>query len=368
MTHRTTRAERMANPTVREAIRYVAENHGACLRPIQLRRTRTETGEIDHVLIPCGATLASICPPCAERAKTLRSQQCREGWHLEDEPIPTAPPPDEVQQAWAELRAQAQADRDHAKQSGEGTAEGDKLIAELDHMMKQSGLRGRADPQASRPRRHRSTRRRQDAPDLPRRKIGPRTIGKTYTAPDGKTFRPSMFLTLTCPSYGKVGQDGTPVDPRSYDYQRAARNALHFAALFDRFIQNLRRYTGYDLQYFAAIEPSAASPRTSTSPSAAPSPGTSSVRSSPPPTTRSGGPSQTSSTTAGTCRSGMSTLGPSSTRTPARSCQLGTGPSTPSAAMTSRGTWPGSVPGSTPKACWPDPGMPVGASATSPST
>ena len=36
---------------------------------------------------------------------------------------------------------------------------------------------------------------------------------------------------------------------------RAARDALHFAALFDRFIQNLRRYTGYDLQYFAAIEP-----------------------------------------------------------------------------------------------------------------
>ena len=30
---------------------------------------------------------------------------------------------------------------------------------------------------------------------------------------------------------------------------------LHFAALFDRFIQNLRRYLGYDLQYFAAIEP-----------------------------------------------------------------------------------------------------------------
>jgi hypothetical protein len=33
------------------------------------------------------------------------------------------------------------------------------------------------------------------------------------------------------------------------------RDALHFAALFDRFIQNLRRILGYDLQYFAAIEP-----------------------------------------------------------------------------------------------------------------
>ena len=83
----------------------------------------------------------------------------------------------------------------------------------------------------------------------------PRTVGKTYTAPDGKTFRPSLFVTLTCPSYGRVGEDGAPADPDTYDYTRAARDALHFAALFDRFIQNLRRFTGYDLQYFAAIEP-----------------------------------------------------------------------------------------------------------------
>jgi hypothetical protein len=52
-----------------------------------------------------------------------------------------------------------------------------------------------------------------------------------------------------------VLEDGTPADPPAYDYQRAARDALHFAALFDRFIQNLRRYLGYDVQYFAAIEP-----------------------------------------------------------------------------------------------------------------
>ena len=64
-----------------------------------------------------------------------------------------------------------------------------------------------------------------------------------------------MFLTLTCPSYGRVSADGTPADPDAYDYQRAARDALHFAALFDRFIQNLRRFLGYDLQYFAAVEP-----------------------------------------------------------------------------------------------------------------
>ena len=29
----------------------------------------------------------------------------------------------------------------------------------------------------------------------------------------------------------------------------------HFAALFDRLMQNLRRFLGYDVQYFAAVEP-----------------------------------------------------------------------------------------------------------------
>ena len=64
-----------------------------------------------------------------------------------------------------------------------------------------------------------------------------------------------MFVTLTCPSYGRVDHRGVPVDPAAYDYDRAARDALTFAALFDRFIQNLRRYLGYDVQYFAAVEP-----------------------------------------------------------------------------------------------------------------
>jgi len=51
---------------------------------------------------------------------------------------------------------------------------------------------------------------------------------------------------------GRVRDDGTPADPSAYDYQGAAHDAIHFAALFDRLIQNLRRYLGYDVQYFAA--------------------------------------------------------------------------------------------------------------------
>ena len=91
-------------------------------------------------------------------------------------------------------------------------------------------------------RRHRSTRRRQDAPPLPKRNLPPAHHRQDLHAPDGKTFRPSMFVTLTCPRYGRVTSDGTPVNPDAYDYTQAARDALHFAALFDRFIQNLRRY------------------------------------------------------------------------------------------------------------------------------
>jgi hypothetical protein len=253
-TTRVTRADRMAMPLARDVLRDLAVENGACIRPVQLRRRNLDSGEVEQVLVPCGHTLDSSCPSCAERAKTLRAAQCREGWHLEDEPGIEADPATEDQRWWITLRAEAQQMRDQAAAAGQDTGDFDGLITELDAEITSAGIRGKVSP--ARPkRRHRSTRRRLDAPDLPKRKISPRTVGKTYVVPDGKTFRPSMFITLTCPSYGLVCEDGAPVDPARYDYHRAARDALAFAALFDRFIQNLRRYLGYDVQYFAAIEP-----------------------------------------------------------------------------------------------------------------
>ena len=249
-----TRAQRMAMPLARSVVRQIAAEHGACLRPVQLRRTDVSTGRVEQILVPCGHTLASVCAPCAERARVLRAAQCREGWHLDHEPVIDPDDPDDWQRWLVEKRAETQAERDRAGDQGEDAAELDALNGELDEEITRSGVRGKVLP--ARPaRRHRSTRRRQDAPDLPRRKVAARTVGKTYTAPDGTTFRPSMFVTLTCPSYGRVGSDGTPADPDRYDYGRAARDALHFAALFDRFVQNLRRFLGYDVQYFAAVEP-----------------------------------------------------------------------------------------------------------------
>jgi hypothetical protein len=260
MTGCQTRAERAVTPLARDSIRKIAESVGVCLRPVQLRRTDTVTGETVPVMVPCGATLASVCPPCAERTKALRAQQCREGWHLEDEPDLTPGPPDEMQEFCLILRAEAQLRRDVAAASGEDTTGYDDLIDELDMEITRAGIRGtvtttRSSDGKQRGRRSRSTRRRQDAAPLPTRKIAPRTTGRVYTAQDGKCYRPSMFLTLTCDSYGKVGDDGTPVDPAAYDYTRAARDAIHFAALFDRFIQNLRRVLGYEAQYFGGVEP-----------------------------------------------------------------------------------------------------------------
>src|SRR5258707_3277729 len=264
MTDGTTRAARLAHPLARDALRQITQDRGGCIRPVQLRRTDLDTGQVTQILIPCGATLDTTCPACAKRARSLRAEQCRDGWHLENEPADPAPAPDDQQETWLTLRAHAQVRRDQAAAAGEDTAELDQLIAELDDELARTGIRGSltrtaagtADyQQAGRARRARSTRHRQDTPDLPRRPVSSRTTGKVYTAPDGTRYRPSMFPNPTCDSHGRVRDDGTPADPGSYDYQRAARDAIHFAALFDRLIHNLRRYLGYDVQYFAAVEP-----------------------------------------------------------------------------------------------------------------
>lgn len=227
-----------------DVVRDLAITNGVCVRPVLNRVYDTETGTERVVGVNCGATLATKCPPCAEANRRLRMQQCREGWHRDDEvPAPTHDLEDEDQVDETEPEDETPADDENT-------------------------------------RRVRSTRRRQDAPDLPRVPMDKRTVGATFRAPNGKTYRPSMFLTLTCDSYGPThrlpyrvpgkglvpcgcgvhhGTDSpllsTPLDPDTYDYRRAALDALHFAKGVDRFIQNLRRCAGYKAQYFAVVEP-----------------------------------------------------------------------------------------------------------------
>ncbi|SCL16861.1 hypothetical protein GA0074694_1797 [Micromonospora inyonensis] len=280
------RAARMRQPLAKEALKQLAEQHGVCVRPLALRRIDTVTGLTEVVEVPCGATLAVKCKPCAERGRRLRIQQIREGWHLADEPAVQPDRPGEDALALVRVRAHLEFEREalnyqpmHPDQRAAQIADVDAAIAELDEALAETSLRGHLTPKDrdERPRRKRSTRRRQDSPDLPRLPVDPRTVGRAYSGRSGKTHRPSMLVTLTLGSHGPVhshirrgayvapcecGQRhgphddllGTPVDPTSYDYRRAALDAIHFARVLDRWWQNVRRAAGWNVQYAGAVE------------------------------------------------------------------------------------------------------------------
>jgi hypothetical protein len=198
---------------------------GVCIRPLLRRVTDRAAGSVTTVPIQCGSTREAVCPSCADRARRLRMHQCREGWHLTDDP--------------------------------QRPGDVDDLDDELDREELDDAVDADEDEDEEGSRRSRSTRRRQDAPDLPRVPMDERTTGRAFTDPKtGRTYRPSMFLTVTLGSYGKVMPGtGVPRDPARYDYRRAALDALLFPRLVDRFWQNLRRCAGYRVQYFAAVEP-----------------------------------------------------------------------------------------------------------------
>ncbi|MEU1884206.1 replication initiator [Micromonospora rifamycinica] len=259
-----TRAARMALPMSRQVLKEMAAEYGVCLHPVTLRRTDLHTGHTEVIDLPCGSTRDDKCPPCAQRALRLRRTQIREGWHRTDEPAPAPTPATDAQRELILLRAHLEFARDDAARNSQPdqVADVDDAIREVEEAIAAEGLRGHIAPthdpddeDDAGPRRKRSTRRRQDAPDLPRKKVEPRTLGRVYTAPDGTEHRPSMWLTLTLDSYGRVLPDGTPVDPDTYDYRRAAWDAVHFPRLLDRFWQNLRRCAGWNVQYAGCVEP-----------------------------------------------------------------------------------------------------------------
>lgn len=253
-----TQPAKIVAPLARELAQAAATEVGACIRPLAVRRIDTRTGARQTIPIPCGATKASKCPPCADRARRLRMWQAQEGWHLDTDPEIITAEPTAEQLAVIGYRADLEAARAAAlaEHDTDGVAQIDRAITDAETMLRAAGARGATRPPGERkPRRVRSTRRRQDAPNLPRLPVAARTVGRTYAAPDGRTYRPSTFLTLTLPSYGRMYADGSPVDPEGYDYRQAARDAIHFGDLVDRFWQNLRRAVGWNVQYFAAVEP-----------------------------------------------------------------------------------------------------------------
>ena len=84
-TGKTTRVQRMAMPLAREVVRDLAVEHGACIRPIQLRRTNLDTGDTAQVLIPgtpwatsarpAPNAPAPCAPPNAGKAGTSRTNR-----------------------------------------------------------------------------------------------------------------------------------------------------------------------------------------------------------------------------------------------------------------------------------------------------
>ncbi|MGH9060152.1 MAG: replication initiator, partial [Acidimicrobiales bacterium] len=175
---RTTRAQRAALPLGAEVAVALAEQHGVCIRPLAMRRIDTTTGRIDIVPVPCGSTRQDQCPPCADKARRLRMVQCREGWHLDAEPVTDRATPSEDHTALMATRADLCAVYTECKAIGdEVTCEQiAESVAELDADLRAAGVRGRLTPLDPAPKPvKRSTRRRQDAPDLPRRPIERRT-------------------------------------------------------------------------------------------------------------------------------------------------------------------------------------------------
>ncbi|MCG8916967.1 replication initiator protein [Actinokineospora sp. PR83] len=246
---------RLRGPLSADVITAAAEQHGVCVRPFTMEVTDSDTGSVRHVGVPCGSTVESVCAPCAKKAKALRMVQCREGWHMATEPVDRRGEATADQRALVEYRADLVAAYRESVENGEA-GEADELREEIrtvDGELHASGMRGRMPNPDGAGRRapKRSTKRRQDVPDLPRLKVAKRTVGREYAG----AYRPSMFVTLTCDSYGRVRGDGSPVNPAAYDYRRAARDAVHFASLVDRWWQNLRRAVGWDVQYFATVEP-----------------------------------------------------------------------------------------------------------------
>jgi hypothetical protein len=241
-------------PLSADVVQALAEQHGVCVRPVAMRRIETATGRIEVVPVPCGSTREDQCPPCAEKARRLRMAQCRQGWHLATEPDTHRVAPNEDHKALMAARADLLAAYTECKARGDELSceQISESVAELDKELRALGVRGRLTPLNAPPTPlKRSTRRRQDAPDLPRRPIERRTLGQVF----GGRYRPSTFLTLTLDSYGRVDAQGAAVDPERYDYRRAARDAIHFPALVDRFWQNTRRCVGWNVQYFGTVEP-----------------------------------------------------------------------------------------------------------------
>ena len=188
-----------------------AEQHGVCVRPFTMEVGDLDTGELRHVA-------GAVWLHCGVAVWAVRA----EGSGAADGPVPrglaphrgTGLHPGASRSADHKALLTLRADLVAAYRQAEG-ADVDELrdeIRSVDEELRQLGMRGRL-PSPGRA-------------GQGRRRSGRRSGGRTHrTCPAGGwrsgrvgrefagRFRPSMFVTLTCDSYGRVRDDGTPVDP-----------------------------------------------------------------------------------------------------------------------------------------------------------
>jgi hypothetical protein len=108
--------------------------------------------------------------------------QCRQGWHLDTEPVIDRAAPSEDHKELMAARADLVAAYTECKTRGDEISceQISDSVAELDTALRAAGVRGRLtrlDPRSKPVKR--STRRRQDAPELPRRPVDKRTLGRS---------------------------------------------------------------------------------------------------------------------------------------------------------------------------------------------
>ena len=192
-----------------DAVQEYAVKERVCIRPLLRRVMDRETGEAALVALPCQSTRESRCPSCAARARACECTNARP----------------------AGTRGGAQ----HPRRPERASAE-----------------RGADDRRHQRS--NRSTRRRSDVADLPRRSQEDRTIGQVFHGRDGRrpgprcSSRSPPRLRKDHPWHGHTAELArVRLPPRS-----PRRPAL--PAALDRWFQNLRRCAGYKVQCFGAVE------------------------------------------------------------------------------------------------------------------
>jgi hypothetical protein len=350
-TTRVTRADRMVMPIAGDVLRDVAVENGACIRPIQLRLTDRETGQTETSWSRAGARWTRFArrapsgprhcaPPNAGKAGTSRTNPTSPpappprtsagGLPCAPKPSVTATRPRRPGRTPPTLTSSSPSstprsqERASAARPPRPARPGGTALLAADRTPPTC-----PSARSTRARSARPTSRRMARPSA--RPCLSRSPARP-TAGSARTARPSTPAPTTM-----IGLRGTPC---------ISRRCLTGSS---------RTCAGTWAMTSSTSPPSNprnGSPRTSTSPCAAPWPVRSCVGSWPPPTTRSGGRTPRPSGSTGTsCRFGTRPPGTTWTRPPAKCCPPGTRPSTPSARMTSRITWRGSGPGLTPRAC-----------------